>query len=110
MAVSDHSPCVTDLKRLEEGGILYSENRHIFIIAFNINKYFMKAWGGIASLQLGLPIVWTEARKRGFTLAHLQKWLSEEPAKLVRLSDAKGPIRVGRDADFVVSCRCNTYE
>jgi len=81
--ISDHSPCIAELKRLSEGD-------------------FMKAWGGIASLQLGLPIIWTEARKRGFSVFDIQKWMCEEPAKLVRLSDAKGPIKVGRDADFVI--------
>ena len=29
---------------------------------------FLRAWGGIASLQLGLPAVWTEARSRGYAL------------------------------------------
>jgi allantoinase len=43
--VSDHSPCTPELKQLDMGD-------------------FMAAWGGIASLQFGLPILWTEARKR----------------------------------------------
>ena len=60
-----------------------------------------EAWGGIASLQLGLPLVWTEARGRGFTLAEVARWMSSAPAALVGLH-RKGGIGVGRDADLVV--------
>src|SRR5882757_2323508 len=63
MIATDHSPCPPEMKRRETGD-------------------FLDAWGGIASLQLSLPAVWTEAKRRGFSLAHLASWLSEAPARL----------------------------
>ena len=83
MIVSDHSPCPAQMKLAETGD-------------------FLAAWGGIASLQLRLPIVWTEARRRGFTLHDLAKWLCENPARQVRLDSRKGSIAAGRDADLVI--------
>jgi allantoinase len=83
MIVSDHSPCPPALKLREEGD-------------------FIKAWGGIASLQFRLPIVWTEARRRGHTLEDLARWLCREPARLARLDTRKGAIAAGLDADLVV--------
>jgi allantoinase len=62
---------------------------------------FVAAWGGIASLQLGLPAVWTGVRSRRLTLEHLARWLAAAPAKLAGLDDRKGTIAPGRDADFV---------
>jgi allantoinase len=79
MIVSDHSPAPPDLKQGD----------------------FLQAWGGISSLQLGLPIVWTEARKRGFTLAEVARWMSANPAKLAGFSN-KGRIDVGYDADLTL--------
>jgi allantoinase len=79
--VSDHSPCPPDLKRLDEGD-------------------FGTAWGGISSVQLGLPVVWTQARRRDFGLADVVRWMSAGPAGLAGLA-AKGEIAVGRDADLV---------
>ncbi|WP_243901048.1 allantoinase AllB [Glycomyces niveus] len=61
---------------------------------------FATAWGGIASLQLGLPVMWTEARRRGLAPADLTRWMSTGPAELVGL-DRKGRIRTGADADLV---------
>jgi allantoinase len=83
MIVSDHSPCPGEMKLRDSGD-------------------FVNAWGGIASLQLRLPIVWTEARARGFSLLDLTKWLCANPAKLVSLQAQKGAIVVGGDADFVI--------
>ena len=80
--VSDHSPCPPDMKLREQGD-------------------FMKAWGGISSLQLRLPIMWTEARARGFTIEDLTKWLCREPARQVGLN-LKGVIKDGHDADIVI--------
>ncbi|MBA3619921.1 MAG: amidohydrolase family protein, partial [Acidothermales bacterium] len=80
--VSDHSPCTPDLKRLDTGD-------------------FGAAWGGIASLQLGLPAVWTTARARGHGLADVVRWMAEAPAQLVGLA-SRGRIAVGCDADFCV--------
>jgi allantoinase len=80
--VSDHSPCTPALKQLEAGD-------------------FAAAWGGIASLQLGLPIVWTDAAARGRSPVELAEWMSAGPARLARL-DRKGAIAVGKDADLVI--------
>ena len=83
MIVSDHSPCPASMKLAETGD-------------------FLAAWGGIASLQLRLPIVWTEARRRGFSLRDLAKWLCENPARQVRLESRKGSLAAGHDADIVI--------
>jgi allantoinase len=82
LVVSDHSPCTPSLKRLEAGD-------------------FQAAWGGITGLQLALPVVWTEARRRGKTPSDLARWMSQGPAALAGLSQ-KGAIAKGRDADFVI--------
>ncbi|WP_416873043.1 allantoinase AllB [Kitasatospora sp. SC0581] len=84
--VSDHSPSTPDLKLLPEYGG---------------SGDFAAAWGGIASLQLGLPAVWTEARRRGHTLADVVRWMSAGPAELVGLTGTKGAIAAGHDADLV---------
>ncbi|MFJ2775796.1 allantoinase AllB [Kitasatospora sp. NPDC087315] len=84
--VSDHSPSTPDLKLLPElGG----------------SGDFAAAWGGIASLQLGLPAVWTEARRRGHTLADVVRWMAAGPAALAGLTGTKGAIAAGGDADLV---------
>jgi allantoinase len=62
----------------------------------------MKAWGGIASLQLRLPVVWTEARRRGFSLSDLMRWLCTNPARQVSFAPQKGSIAIGSDADLVI--------
>ncbi|MGH3492147.1 MAG: allantoinase AllB [Sciscionella sp.] len=80
--VSDHSPCTVDLKCLESGD-------------------FGLAWGGVSSLQLGLPAVWTQARQRGYRLADVVRWMAESPARLVGLH-RKGRIALGCDADLCV--------
>ncbi|HEY5878914.1 MAG TPA: allantoinase AllB [Nakamurella sp.] len=80
--VSDHSPSTLDLKDLENGD-------------------FAVAWGGVSSLQLGLPIIWTEARRRGITLEQVVEWMSARPAKLAGLP-VKGKLALGYDADLSV--------
>ncbi len=87
--VSDHSPCTRDLKSFESGD-------------------FGTAWGGIASLQLGLPLVWTAARERGHDLADVARWMSQGPAALAGLRD-KGRIAVGADADLCVLAPDETF-
>jgi allantoinase len=62
----------------------------------------MKAWGGIASLQFALPVLWTAARRRNCSIADMSKWLSENSSKLPGMQSAKGKIQKGYDADFVV--------
>ena len=83
LVISDHSPCTPALKLPERGD-------------------FQQAWGGIASLQLGLAAVWTEARRRGHGLADIAAWMSERPARLAGLGSRKGRIAPGLDADLVV--------
>ena len=82
LVASDHSPAPPAMKCRATGD-------------------FMKAWGGISSLQLGLPILWTEARQRGFAIPDLARWLCRGPAELAGLR-GKGDIQPGGDADFVV--------
>lgn len=82
LVVTDHSPCVAELKRFDIGD-------------------FGEAWGGIASLQLGLAAVWTEARERGVALADVVRWMATAPADRVGLRH-KGRIEVGADADLCV--------
>ncbi len=59
------------------------------------------AWGGISSLQLGLPVIWTEAQKRGIPLTKVIEWMAVMPAALARMT-RKGQITAGFDADFVI--------
>ncbi|HEY2882477.1 MAG TPA: amidohydrolase family protein [Pirellulales bacterium] len=80
---SDHSPCPPEMKHLESGN-------------------FMAAWGGIASLQLTLPIVWTGARSRDIKLHKVFQWLATNPAQLVGLQNRKGRIVAGFDADLIL--------
>lgn len=80
--ITDHSPCSPGLKLAESGD-------------------FEAAWGGIASLQLGLPAVWTEARRRGATLEALFNWMSAAPAEFAGLAGKKGRIAQGFDADLL---------
>jgi allantoinase len=82
MVVSDHSPCTADLKHQDTGD-------------------FAEAWGGIASLQLSLSVVWTGARERGEPLADVVGWMATAPARRVGLA-GKGEIAVGADADLCV--------
>ncbi|KAL0092540.1 allantoinase [Phycomyces blakesleeanus] len=81
--VSDHSPCTAQLKKLDSGD-------------------FAQAWGGIASVQFGLPVLWSEGRKRGATIQNIVHWLSYAPAKLTQLSHRKGQVCVGHDADLAI--------
>ena len=83
MIVSDHSPCPPELKLKESGD-------------------FLAAWGGIASLQFRLPVVWTEARRRGLGISELAEWLCRAPARLVGLESTKGSLSVGCDADIII--------
>ncbi len=63
---------------------------------------FRAAWGGIASLSIALPLMWTEASARGFTLLDLARWMAAEPARLTGCGKHKGQIAAGYDADFVI--------
>ena len=83
LVATDHSPCPPEIKCGGTGD-------------------FLKAWGGISSLQLGLPVMWTQLQKRGYSINHLVKWMCRAPAQLAGLAERKGSIAVGFDADLVV--------
>jgi allantoinase len=83
LIVTDHSPCPPELKHPEVGD-------------------FFQAWGGISSLELSLPVVWTEMRKRGLDIEHVAQWMAQGPARLVGLQGKKGSIVPGADADLVL--------
>jgi allantoinase len=83
LVATDHSPCPPEMKRLSE-------------------RNFRTAWGGIASLSLALSVMWTDASRREFTLAHIVRWMAEGPARLAGCETRKGRIAKNFDADFVV--------
>ena len=93
MVVTDHSPCPPAMKRVEEGR-------------------FDLAWGGVAGLSVALPVVWTDAVRRGFTLDALARWMSAAPAALAGISKqarrarsgAGGELRGLRSGCGVYSC------
>ncbi|MDP9884872.1 allantoinase [Sinomonas atrocyanea] len=87
--VSDHSPSTVDLKDPEHGD-------------------FGVAWGGVASLQLGLPLIWSEARQRGIPLERVVEWMGRRPAELARLQ-RKGHLAPGYDADLAVFAAEETF-
>jgi allantoinase len=83
LVATDHSPCPPSLKRLDEG-------------------IFRTAWGGISSLSVALPVMWTEAKHRNCSLGDIARWMSEKPAELAGCGTRKGKIAPGYDADFLV--------
>ena len=83
LVATDHSPSPAGLKHLDSGD-------------------FVQAWGGIASLQIGLAAVWSGCRRRGLTVDRLAQWMSAAPARLAGIDRIKGSIAVGHDADLVV--------
>jgi allantoinase len=83
MIATDHSPCPPEMKSGD-------------------TRRFDQAWGGIASLGLALPVVWTGLQQRGGGLELLSKWMAEEPARLAGLTGRKGALAPGYDADIIV--------
>jgi allantoinase len=82
LVASDHSPCPPILKEPDSD--------------------FFGAWGGIASLQVSLPAVWTGARARGIPAERMAEWMSAAPARLAGLGNRKGRIDQGYDADITI--------
>jgi allantoinase len=83
LVVTDHSPCPRAMKNRPDGD-------------------FYKAWGGIGSLSVALPAIWTAASQRGFDIVDVVRWMSQAPALLAGLNQRKGRIAPGYDADFVI--------
>jgi allantoinase len=83
LIATDHSPCPPEMKRLDVGR-------------------FDLAWGGIASLSVALPVVWTDAARRGFGLEDIARWMSAAPVALAGFSGCIGLLAPGKDASFVV--------
>ena len=103
LIASDHSPCPPRMKSPVDGD-------------------FFQAWGGIASLQLGLPAIWHELRARGASVdsrfrgnddhrqddddlrnvALLSEKMSAAPARLAGLAGRKGRLVEGYDADIII--------
>ena len=81
--VTDHSPCPPEMKNRDTGR-------------------FDQAWGGIASLGLALPVLWTGMKQRDLPLERLAHWMALGPARLAGLTGKKGALSPGADADFVV--------
>lgn len=137
--VSDHSPCTPDLKLLpshimpqatDSGDSAGSSAAVTPLVHSSANSSmsdyfepkeqevddgnFFSAWGGISSVGLGLPILWTEISRRkqiaapGGTktteqdLEDITRWCSTNTAAQVGLSHHKGDLAVGFDADICV--------
>jgi len=91
LIATDHSPCPPEMKHHQSGR-------------------FDQAWGGIASLGLALPVIWTGLMQRTAEPApnsptnfdRLIRWLATEPARLAGLTGQKGAFAAGYDADIVV--------
>eukprot|EP00058_Branchiostoma_floridae_P015739 XP_002601227.1 hypothetical protein BRAFLDRAFT_95006 [Branchiostoma floridae] len=83
MVVSDHSPCTADLKLLDTGD-------------------FVAAWGGVASVQFGLSLFWTNAAQRNLTVRDLVNWMCVATSDLCGMGHRKGSLEVGKDADLVI--------
>ena len=81
LVATDHSPCPPSMKG---------------------DGDFVRAWGGIAALELSLPAVWTGASARGVPITRIAQWLSAAPARLAGVQARKGSIEAGKDADLVV--------
>lgn len=81
--VSDHSPCVAEVKKIKEGD-------------------FMKAFAGISTLGLGLSVLWTECSKRGIGIEKIMDWVSANTARQAGLENRKGQLKVGHDADIII--------
>lgn len=87
---SDHSPCPPAMKFLDSGD-------------------FARAWGGIASLQLLLPVMWTQSQKYEMPVTRLVECLSSSPAKLLGIDATKGSIEIGKCADLVIFDASSTW-
>jgi allantoinase len=81
--VTDHSPCPPDMKCMSSGD-------------------FVRAWGGIGSLEISLAATWTGASRWRMPLSDLPHLMCAGPAQLAGLNSHKGKLASGFDADLVV--------
>lgn len=109
MVVSDHSPCTAELKKFEkldtsgQFSALAAEGNIVSIDGADSRGgegSFGAAWGGVASVQLGLPVIWSQARLRGLRLTDVVEWMATAPARWAGLND-RGILTPGARADFV---------
>jgi allantoinase len=87
---TDHSPAPPELKEIESGDL-------------------SRAWGGISGLQFSLPVSWTGALERNFSVTDISKWLCENPARFLKIDSQKGKIVKGFDADLCVWMPANKF-
>ena len=107
--VSDHSPCTPSLKLLPpqlavRGAGARSPAANGCCGAESKQGDFFAAWGGISSVGLGLPILWTEGLRRNsqFSIEDVVRWCCSNTAEQVGLERSKGKLSAGFDADVVV--------
>jgi allantoinase len=98
LIATDHSPCPPEMKRLEVRQPGEEAGR------------FDEAWGGIASLSVALPLLWTDCVRRGVSLAQLVEWTSGAPARLAGLQGHVGSIEAGKHANFVAFDTAASFE
>ncbi|KAF2273903.1 allantoinase [Westerdykella ornata] len=118
--VSDHSPCTPNIKLLpahlapkkqykrktgHTGECDSCESSEGEEQGPEEKGDFFSAWGGISSVGLGLPILWTEGTRRygdDFSIENVVRWCCKNTAKQIGLEKSKGDLAIGFDADIVV--------
>lgn len=122
--VSDHSPCTPELKLLPGhlqhrpavvadvvGPLTHSDSGVDVTMPGEAEAKadkgagdFFAAWGGISSVGLGLPILYTTAKagNRALSIVDVVRLCSQATAAQVGLSHRKGGLRAGLDADVCV--------
>jgi allantoinase len=122
--VSDHSPCTPELKllpdHLSHGCGASLGHGHVGVNGEVLSKEeaeekekgdFFASWGGISSVGLGLPILWTEAKARASSsqgsemdigILDVVRLCALNTSKQVGLSHKKGALRPGMDADICI--------
>lgn len=130
--VSDHSPCTAGLKILPPSIAGHGREADALAPSPGVapchppypptsadgveDGDFFRSWGGISSVGLGLPILWSQkfphlqshsdahipATPREFTLHDIVHWCATNTAAQVGLSHLKGSLKAGLDADVIV--------
>ncbi|CAG8977048.1 hypothetical protein HYALB_00005755 [Hymenoscyphus albidus] len=115
--VSDHSPCTPELKLLPQhlghscpstpDTKIKGVNGQLITQAeadLQEKGDFFASWGGISSVGLGLPILWTENHTRSspLTILDVIRLTALNTSAQVGLAHKKGALRPGLDADICV--------